>query len=63
MEHRHIFLTGEKQVGKSTIWQTLLEAYLPLARAGYELTSEAIVGDVARLLGGNLDGFYGNTIY
>ena len=25
MEHRHIFLTGEKQVGKSTIWQTLLE--------------------------------------
>lgn len=24
MERRHIFLTGEKQVGKSTIWQTLL---------------------------------------
>ena len=24
MECRHIFLTGEKRVGKSTIWQTLL---------------------------------------
>ena len=24
MKRKHIFLTGEKQVGKSTIWQTLL---------------------------------------
>ena len=56
-------MLGRWELARETIWQTLLEAYLPLARAGYELTSEAIAGDVARLLGGNLDGFYGNTIY
>ena len=37
---------------KEAIWQTLYEAYLPLARAGYELTDEAIERDVARVLGG-----------
>lgn len=32
---RHIFLTGEKQVGKSTLWQSVL-ARLNLACAGFE---------------------------
>ena len=37
---------------KEMIWPALYEAYLPLARAGYELTDEAIEQDVARMLGG-----------
>ena len=37
---------------KEMIWPALYEAYLPLARAGYELTDEAIERDVARMLGG-----------
>ena len=37
---------------REAIWQALYEAYLPLARAGYELTDEAIGRDVARMLGG-----------
>ena len=39
---------------KEIIWQALCEAYLPLARAGYELNSSAIERDVRRLLSGNL---------
>lgn len=39
---------------KEAIWQSLAEAYLPLARAGYELQSAAIERDVRRLLSGNL---------
>lgn len=37
---------------KEAIWQALYAAYLPLARAGFELTDEAIERDVARMLGG-----------
>lgn len=37
---------------REAIWQALYEAYLPLARAGFELTDEAIERDVARMLGG-----------
>lgn len=37
---------------KEVIWQSLYEAYLPLARAGYALTDEAIERDAARILGG-----------
>lgn len=37
---------------KEAVWQALYEAYLPLARAGFELTDEAIERDVARMLGG-----------
>lgn len=39
---------------KESIWQALCEAYLPLARAGYELQSAAIERDISRLLCGNL---------
>ena len=39
---------------RENIWQALCEAYLPLARAGYELQSAAIERDVNRLLCGNL---------
>ena len=39
---------------KEIIWQSLAEAYLPLARSGYELQSAAIERDVRRLLSGNL---------
>lgn len=51
-------MLGRWEIAKETIWQTLFSAYLPLARSGYELTSEAIARDVAQLLGGNLDLFY-----
>lgn len=51
-------MLGRWENARETIWQTLLEAYLPLARSGYELTSDAIVRDVTQLLGGNLDSFY-----
>lgn len=51
-------MLGRWEMARETIWQTLLDAYLPLARAGYELTSEAIAADVERLLGGNLSLLY-----
>ena len=51
-------MLGRWELARETIWQTLLDAYLPLARSGYELTSEAIARDVAQLLGGNLDSLY-----
>lgn len=43
---------------KETIWQMLLDAYLPLARAGYVLEKEAIEQDVAMLMGGSLNALY-----
>lgn len=49
-------MLGRWQLAKEQIWQTLCEAYLPLARAGYELSSGAIERDVRRLLSGNLLG-------
>lgn len=54
-------MLGRWEMARERIWQTLLNAYLPLARSGYELTQEAITRDVAFLLGGNLDTFYGKT--
>ena len=39
---------------KEEIWQALSEAYLPLARAGYELQSAAIERDIGRIMCGNL---------
>ena len=51
-------MLGRWENARETIWQALLDAYLPLARAGYELTSEAIAQDVYQLLGGNMDAFY-----
>ncbi len=51
-------MLGRWEIARETIWQTLLDAYLPLARAGYELTSEAIARDVENLLGGSLESLY-----
>jgi len=55
-------MLGRWELARETIWQTLFEAYLPLARSGYELTSEAVARDVERLFGGNLDALYHDTI-
>lgn len=55
-------MLGRWELARETIWQTLLDAYLPLARSGYELTSEAIARDAAQLLGGNLDSLYSDMI-
>ena len=54
-------MLGRWEMAREPLWQTLLDAYLPLARAGYELTSEAIAQDVHQLLGGNIDTLYGDT--
>lgn len=40
---------------REALWQALYDAYLPLARAGYELTRERIEADVQMLLGGNYE--------
>lgn len=50
----------EKMLGgwvnaKEALWQALYDAYLPLARAGYELTRERIEADVELLLCGNYE--------
>ena len=47
-------MLGRWLLEKENIWQALCEAYLPLARAGYELTSSAIERDVRRMLSENL---------
>lgn len=47
-------MLGRWILEKERIWQALAEAYLPLARSGYELESTAIERDVKRLLCGNL---------
>lgn len=47
-------MLGRWVLAKEHIWQALCDAYLPLARAGYELSSSAIERDVRRLLSGNL---------
>ena len=43
---RHIFLTGEKKVGKSTLWQKVL-ARAPVSVAGFQ-TLEYLVGETFR---------------
>ena len=47
-------MLGRWITAREVLWQALAEAYLPLARAGYELQSSAIERDVRRLLCGNL---------
>lgn len=47
-------MLGRWQLAREQIWPALCEAYLPLARAGYELSSSAVERDVRRLLSGNL---------
>lgn len=47
-------MLGRWIAAKEQIWQALAEAYLPLARAGYELQSAAIERDVRRLMSENL---------
>lgn len=51
-------MLGRWENAREAIWQALLDAYLPLARAGYELTSDAVARDVEQLLGGNMNEFY-----
>ena len=51
-------LLGKWIRAKEHIWQSLSDAYLPLARTGYELTREQIEADAELLLGGNLEKFY-----
>ena len=51
-------LLGKWIRAKESIWQHLADAYLPLARTGYELTREQIETDAELLLGGNLEVFY-----
>lgn len=47
-------MLGRWVSAREDIWQTLCEAYLPLARAGFELQSAAIERDVRRLMSENL---------
>ncbi|MBQ7885342.1 MAG: hypothetical protein IJ313_00450 [Clostridia bacterium] len=47
-------MLGRWLLEKENIWQALCEAYLPLARSGYELESSAVERDVRRLLCDNL---------
>lgn len=47
-------MLGRWLLEKENIWQALCEAYLPLARTGYELESSAIERDVRRILSENL---------
>lgn len=47
-------MLGRWLLAREEIWQALANAYLPLARSGYELESSAMERDVRRLLSGNL---------
>lgn len=47
-------MLGRWLLEKENIWQALCEAYLPLAKAGYELESGAIERDVRRILSDHL---------
>lgn len=49
-------MLGRWIIARERIWQALCSAYLPLARTGYDLDSEAIERDVHALLCGNLEG-------
>lgn len=54
-------MLGRWALAKAAIIDALCEAYLPLARAGYPLQSEAVETDVACLMGVNLTLFSGCT--
>lgn len=47
-------MLGRWLLEKESIWQALCDAYLPLARTGYELESSAIERDVRRILSENM---------
>lgn len=46
-------MLGRWIMAKEAIWPMLCDAYLPLARCGYPLTSEQVANDVQVLLGGH----------
>ena len=46
-------MLGRWITAREAIWPALCDAYLPLARCGYPLTSEAIARDVQALFGGH----------
>ncbi len=46
-------MLGRWIMARETIWPILCDAYLPLARCGYRLTSEQVASDVQMLLGGH----------
>lgn len=48
-------MLGSWIYAKEALWQAMYDAYLPLARAGYELTRERIEADVEMLLCGNYE--------
>ena len=48
-------MLGGWVLAKEALWQALYDAYLPLARVGYELTRERIEADVEMLLCGNFE--------
>lgn len=48
-------MLGRWVIARERIWQALCSAYLPLARTGYDIDSEAIEQDVHALLCGNLE--------
>lgn len=47
-------MLGRWTAAREAIWQALCEAYLPLARSGFDLDSERIARDVDVLLCGNI---------
>ena len=46
-------MLGRWIAAREVVWPALCDAYLPLARCGYPLTSEAIAADVQALFGGH----------
>lgn len=44
---------------REKLWQALCQVYLPLARTGYDLRSDAVETDIGRLMYGNLCEFCG----
>ena len=48
-------MLGRWVIARERIWQALCSAYLPLARTGYDIDSQAIEQDVQALLCGNLE--------
>lgn len=55
-------MLGRWKNAREAIWPMLFDAYLPLARSGFELTSDAVIRDVDALLGGSLDSFLDDTL-
>lgn len=51
-------MLGNWVYAKEALWQYLYDAYLPLARTGFELTRERIEADVETLLCGNYENLH-----